>query len=156
MKRRFFLYILTFCLFLFTLNLKGDVSWTRDPLITAWPHTLIKYVDIISGESSWHYGSVARVWVSAELSGVGEGVATLKNVYLMGAGELQIYGGEPTHFGTRRDDGSWESGTGSISVYRPVDIPDDAEDGDSWRWGAGGGSKITPTPWVWRESSSQG
>ena len=90
MKRRFFSFFALAVLFFSTLNLKGDVSWTRDPLITAWPHTLTKDVDIISGESSWCYGSVARVWVSAELSGVGEGVATLKNVYLMGEGNLQI------------------------------------------------------------------
>ena len=159
MKRRFFSTVLFVVLCLYALNLKGDVSWQNDPLITSFPLEFNKYIDIVSEEASWYYpwiGGTGSVTVSAELNGVGEGVATLKNVYLMGKPTLTTYGGEPTRFGTMNPDGSWKNATASVSVSREESIPDEAVDGDSWSWGAGGLSEITPTPWGWRETRSQG
>ena len=128
-------------------------------MITSFPSTFTKYVDIVSGESNWYYpwiGGTASVYVSADLSGVGHGVATLKNVSLMGEGPFVTWGGTNKHFGTKNTDGSWTSGTANVSVEKSADIPNNASDGDSWSWSAGGGSGITPTPYGWQESTSQG
>lgn len=73
MKRRFFSTLLLAVLFLFALNLNSNISWKSDPLITSFPSTFIKYVDIVSGESNWHYGGAggtASVYVSADLPSV--------------------------------------------------------------------------------------
>ena len=163
MKRRFFSTLLLAFLFLFALNVQGDISWKRDPMITSFPTTFTKYINILSGEVSWYYGGeyagVASVWVSAELKGVGYGIATLKNVYLTGEPNIAIYGGaRKDYVGTKDQDGhgSWRSGTGTVSVGRKVTVPDNAKGGDSWLWGAGQFSNITPTQYEWHETSSWG
>ena len=56
MKRRFFSTLLLAFLFLFALNLRGDVSWENDPMITSFPTAFTKYIDILSGEVRWYYG----------------------------------------------------------------------------------------------------
>ena len=159
MKSRFFSTLLFFVLLLFALNLQGDVSYKQEPMITSFPLTFTKYIDILSEEVSWRHGNMAHVAVSAELEGLGYAFATLKNVYLMGKGSRAVYGNpEKFSFGTKDHNGhgSWESGTNWASAIRKVEIPAKAKDGDSWSWGAGGLSEISPTQYEWRESTSWG
>ena len=156
MKRRFFSTVLFVVLCLFALNLKGDVSWETHPVITSFPLEFNKYINIVSGEVSWYHGNIASVYVSADLNGVGEGVATLKKVYLVGKKEVETYGGQPKYFGIKNPDGSWRNVSANISVGKKVEIPDKAVDGNSWDWGAGEFSEIRPTPWGWKETTSQG
>ena len=126
MKRRIFSTLLLAVFFLFAVNLKGDISWKSDPVITSFPSTFTKFVDIVSGESSWYYpwiGGTATVYVSAALKGVGKGVATLKNVSLIGKGPYVTWGGEPVKVGTMNTDGSWTSGEEPVSVGKREKIP---------------------------------
>ena len=74
----------------------------------------------------------------------------------MGKEEIETYGGEPKYFGIKNPDGSWRNVSANVSVGRPEKIPDNAVDGNSWSWGAGGFSEIRPTPWGWKETTSQG
>ena len=156
MKRRFFSTVLIAVLCLFALNVKGEVNWETHPVITSFPLEFNKYIDIVSGEVSWYHGNTASVYVSADLNGVGEGVATLKNVYLMGKKKIVTHGGTPTYFGIKNPDGSWQNVSANVSVGKKVKIPENAKDGDSWSWGAGELSEIRPTPWGWKETTSQG
>lgn len=161
MKRRFFSTVLFIFLCVFVLNVEGDITWNSHPQITSFPLEFNKYIDIVSGEVSWYYpwiGDTGSVTVSAELNGVGYGIATLKSVYLMGEPEIAIFGGYKDYVGTKDENGpgSWTSGAGSASVSRRESISDNAEDGDSWSWGAGGLSEITPTQYEWHETVSWG
>ena len=160
MKRRFFSTLLFFVLLLFALNLQGDVSYKREPMITTHPETFTKYIDILSNKVAWAGGdNVAHVAISAELEGLGYGFATLKDVYLMGEPSIAVYGNpKKYYFGTKDHNGrgSWKSGTTTVEAIKKEKIPDKAKDGASWDWGASRLSEISPTQYEWHESTSLG
>ena len=157
MKQRFFSTLLFSVLFLFALNLQGDISYTSKPSVSCWPSSFTKYVDIVTGESTWYYDWVsgtATVSVSAGMSGVGQGQGTLTNISIMGKPPIGTWQDKESDAGTANPDGSWSSGTGSASASYSESIPDTAEDGDSWSWSAGGSTTIWP--WEWHETTAWG
>ena len=156
MKRRFFTTLFFSVLLLFALNLQGDISYTRNPSVGVDFSSFTKYVDILTGASNYHRSrnnGTVRVYVSADMKGVGQGQGTLTSIRIMG-NSIGTYQDRVSDAGSVSSDGSWTSGTSSASAWYPVSIPNNASNGTSWLWSSGGYTVIWP--WEWHETTSWG
>ena len=161
MKQRIFSTLLFSVLLLFALNLRGDISYTSNPVVGVDFSSFTKYVDVVTGAESWYRvgtNGTVRVYVSAGMEGVGQGQGTLTSISIPGIMENSIgtYQEDVDDAGTKDENGpgSYDPGMGTADTTYPVSLPDDAEDGDSWRWSTGGYTTIWP--WEWHETTAWG
>ena len=156
MKRLFFSTLLFSVLLLFALNLRGDISYTSQPSVGVANSSFTKYIDILTGAENWHrdwLSGTVTVYVSAGMSGVGQGQGTLTNISLLG-NSIGTYQDSVSDAGSKSTDGSWSSGMGSASAHYPASIPPSAKTNTSYSWSTGGYTVIWP--FEWHESTSWG
>ena len=160
MKRRFFSILVFSVLFLFVLNLKGDIDYTSNPVVGIDNSSFTKWVDVPTGEETWGYtwGRTAHIFVSAGMKGVGEGQGTLTNISIPGIlrTPLGTYQDKEDKAGTTDENGhgSYNPGDGIVDTTYPVSLAPDAKDGDSWDWSSGGYTVIWP--WEWHKTTAWG
>ena len=149
MKQRIFSTLLFSVLLLFALNLQGHISYTSNPSVGVDHSSFTKYKDVVTGAESWYRGwlnGTVTVYVSAGMSGVGEGQGTLTGISIFGNSIGTHQDGVDTA-GSTNTNGSWSSGTGTADAEYSVSLPDSDVDGKSWSWSSGGSTSIWPKEW---------